>query len=89
MLFTKLSNDRTASFGDGAAVIKFIGVVLVLLGGLMFLVLLFGDATMLVGGLFTGALFAVPGFYLIKKSKEVQNSGNKNRKYIELIINKT
>ena len=87
MLFSKLSNDKTASFGDGAGVIKFIGVVLVLFGGLMFFTLLLGDATMIVGGLFTGALFTVPGFYLIKKSKEVQNSGNKNRKYIELIIN--
>jgi len=87
MLFSKLSNDRTASFGGGSGIIKFIGVVLVAFGVIFLFTLASGDASIATTGIVLAAIFAVPGFYLIKKSNQVKNSGTKNRKYIDYIVN--
>jgi hypothetical protein len=87
MLFSKLSNDRTATFGGGAAMIKFIGVVLVILGVTMLATLSSGDASVATTGVIMAAIFAIPGFYLINKSRDIRKSGNRNRQYIELVIN--
>ena len=86
LLISKLANDRSASFGAGAGIIRFIGFGLMFFGVIILLVSI-GDSSM-IGPSFVGALiFLLPGLWLIKKGRQVRSKGDVNRRYIDLIIN--
>jgi len=86
LLIGKLSSDRSASFGGGTAIIKFLGWGLIGFGAIM---LAFGtsDPEYLGTGIGMGLFFALPGFWLIKKAKKSKRLGDKNRSYIQYIVN--
>ena len=87
LLIGKLSNDRTANFGGGSGIVKFVGVVLLVFGAFGGFAVFSGDSGAATGGIIMIIIFALPGFWLIKKSKTIKNSGNTNREYINLIVN--
>lgn len=87
LLIGKLSNDRTANFGGGSGIVKFIGIVLLVFGIFGGFAVFSGDGSAATGGVIMIIIFALPGFWLIKKSKSIKNTGNVNRQYINLIVN--
>lgn len=87
LLIGKLANDRTANFGGGSGIVKFVGVVLLVFGAFGGFAVFSGDSGAATGGIIMIIIFAIPGFYLIRKSNSIKSKGNVNRQYIELIVN--
>ena len=84
LLFVKLANDRSASFGSGAGAIRVIGGILIFFA---FIALAFTfDAGGPVGIVFL-LVFLIPGILLMKKGGTVKKTGNINRRYIDMIVN--
>lgn len=87
LLFGKLANDRSASFGGGAGLIRFVGFILVAFGVIMLFTLFSGDGEIVAGGIMGAIIFGLPGLWLLKKGKKMRKTGDKNRTYINYIVN--
>ncbi len=87
LLISKLANDRSTNFGGGAGFIKFVGILLLIFAATGLTTFTSGDSSVATGGIFIVIIFAIPGLWLIRKSRTIKHSGSNNRRYIELIIN--
>lgn len=87
LLIGKLSNDRTASFGAGSAIVALMGIVLMFVGAMGLIAILSGDGEAAFGGIIMMIIFGLPGLWLLKKSKGIKSAGNLNRRYIDYIVN--
>jgi hypothetical protein len=86
LLISKLANDRTASFGAGAGIVRFIGYILLFFGVIILLVTI-SEPDMVGASIFASLIFILPGLWLLKKGRQVRAKGNINRRYIDMIIN--
>ena len=87
LLIGKVANDRTVSFGGGSGLVKFVGIILVVFAALGLTTFTSGDASVATGGVIMIIIFGLPGLWLLKKSKGMKNDGNRNRTYINYIVN--
>lgn len=87
LLIGKLANDRTANFGGGSGVVKFVGVILLLFALFGFTSYTVGDSDISSVGTVWIIIFLIPAIYLLRKSKSMRQTGDVNRKYINLIVN--
>ncbi|AIO18635.1 hypothetical protein KQ51_00755 [Candidatus Izimaplasma bacterium HR1] len=87
LLIGKLSNDRSASFGGGSGLVKFVGIILLIIAVSGLTTFTSGDSSVMTGGIIMAIVFALPGIWLLKKSKVIKNDGYKNKAYINYIVN--
>jgi len=86
LLLVKLSRDRSAQFGGGGAILKFIGFLLMAFGVLMLIGSIAIEDTGM--GFFLLALFGLPGLWLFRRANTQKKQGLKYRRYIDLIVNR-
>ncbi len=85
LLIGKLTNDRSASFGAGSFIIKFVGGVLLFFG---FMGIWYGiDTGEMTGAIGMIVIFGLPGFWLWKKGRKTKANGIKYKAYINYVVN--